>query len=302
MVHTRVPAALRRGDLVALLSPASWSEQEGISAAVETLESWGLRVRLGQHARDRLGYLAGADVDRLEDLNAAIRDPDVRAVVALRGGCGSSRLSRSVDVLALGADPKPIVGFSDITALHCVWHAAGVVSLHGCVTNAHAESVRRQLCGQAAETVRSDPDAFGASLSTSGRVGGKLFGGNLEMLARSVGVVDMDLRGHVLLLEINRSAGLGMVDRALTQLILSGTLDGVRGVALGALQGFEGYRDRGWDVLDVLRERLSVLGVPVLAGLPLGHLPEPVTVPLGVDCRLDADAGTFSCSAGLRVT
>lgn len=303
MVHAiRTPPALVHGDLVALLSPASWSEDEWVTTSVETLESWGLRVRLGQHARDRLGYLAGTDADRLGDLNRAIRDPEVRVIVTLRGGCGSLRVTRSVDVAALRADPKPIVGFSDITALLSVWYAAGVTSLHGCVAGAHAENVRDQLWGLPPAVVERDPGALGADLTTSGRATGRLFGGNLEMLARSVGVVDLDLRGHVFLVEINRSAGLGMVDRALTQLILSGTLDGITGVAVGELQGFEGYVDREWDVLDVLRDRLSLLDVPVLAGLPLGHLSDPFTVPIGAACVLDADAGTLTCSTGLSAS
>jgi muramoyltetrapeptide carboxypeptidase len=117
-----------------------------------------------------------------------------------------------------------------------------------------------------------------------------MIGGNLEMLARSVGVLDLDLRGQILLLELNRAAGLGMVDRALSQLLMSGTLRGVQGVALGHLQGFEDYVDRGWDVIDVLRERLAELAVPILSGLPLGHLPGPRIVPMGTEVVLDADA------------
>lgn len=141
---------------------------------------------------------------------------------------------------------------------------------------------------------------YGAALTTTGRATGRLAGGNLEMLARGVGVLDVELGGHVLLVEINRAAGLGMVDRALTQLIDSGSLDGIVGVAVGTLEGFDDYRDRGWDVLDVLRDRLGLLGVPILAGLPLGHDPDPVTVPLGVRCELDADAGTLRCAQAVE--
>jgi muramoyltetrapeptide carboxypeptidase len=131
----------------------------------------------------------------------------------------------------------------------------------------------------------------------SGQASGPLFGGNLEMLARSVGVLEPDLSGHVLLLEINKAAGLGNVDRALTQLIMSGTLHGIIGVALGWLAGFEDYEDRGWTILDVLRDRFAVLDVPVLAGLPLGYDPDPRTVPLSTDCRLDADHGYLTCQS-----
>lgn len=279
--------------MIALVSPASWSEESWLTESIATVESWGFRARVGHHATDRLGYMAGGDAERAADLNAAIRDPEVRAISTLRGGCGSLRLLADIDTDALRADPKPIIGFSDITALHQLWQRAGVPSVHGAVAGDRASTVRQLLVGGRNEPVRSDRDQYGAGLTTTGTASGPLTGGNLEMLARGVGVVDNDLDGHVLLVEINRAAGLGMVDRALTQLLLSGALDGVSGVALGVLEGFEGYQDRGWTVLDVLRDRLGALGVPVLAGLPLGHLEHPVSVPLGVECELDADAGTL---------
>ncbi|MFD2793739.1 LD-carboxypeptidase [Promicromonospora vindobonensis] len=288
------PQKLEPDDVVALVSPASWSEESWLEESIATIESWGFRARVGRHATDRLGYLAGGDRERAADLNAAIQDPEVRAILCLRGGCGSLRLLADVDADALRADPKPIIGFSDITALHQVWHRAGVPSVHGAVAGTRRDTVRQLLVGERCEPVRSDRGQFGAELTTTGTAAGPLFGGNLDMLARGVGVVDNDLEGHVLLLETHREVGLGMVDRAVTQLLLSGTLAGVSGVAVGTLEGFEDYRDREWTVLDVLHERLGVLGVPVLGGLPLGHLESPVSVPLGVDCVLDADAGTLT--------
>lgn len=285
---------------MALVAPASWADSAWIEQTAGVLAGWGWEVRVGRHAHDRLGYLAGTDHDRLADLNAAIRDPRVRAIVCVTGGCGSFRLVRGVDVEALRADPKPIVGYSDITALHRVWQAVGVPSLHGAGAGAHAETVRKLLIGARPDPVVADPNRYGAMLTTTGAATGVLAGGNLELLARNVGVVEFDLEGCVLLLEANRAAGLGMVDRALTQLIDSGSLAGISGVAIGILEGFEGYEDRDWDVVDVLRERLGLLKVPILAGLPVGHDPNPVTVPLGVACVLDADAGTLACGPAMR--
>lgn len=295
-----LPRRLALGDAVALLAPASWAERTWIEKTAQRLAAMGWRVRLGAHVHDRLGYLAGSDSDRLLDLNAAIRDPEIRAIICVTGGCGSFRLVRQLDADALRADPKPLVGFSDITALHRAWQAAGVASLHGAVAGDRADSVRELLLGETPGPLHSDPGRYGAALTTTGRATGWLVGGNLELLARGVGLLDIDLDGHVLLIEMNRAAGLGMVDRALTQLIDSGTLVGIVGVVVGTLDGFDGYHDRGWDVIDVLRDRLGLLGVPILAGLPLGHDPDPVTVPLGVRCVLDADAGTLHCEAALH--
>lgn len=296
MIRVRAPRPVVRGDTVALLAPASWCDEDWVGWSADKLASWGLQVRLGNHVRDRHGYLAGTDPDRLDDLNSAIRDPQIRAIVCLRGGCGSFRLVHDVDIDALRADPKPLVGFSDITALHRVWHAAGVPALHGAVAGTDADGVRALLAGVPPEPLRSDPSRLGAELTTGGRGAGPLFGGNLETLARSVGVTDSDLSGHVLLLEINLGSGLGAVDSALSQLVMSGALDGITGIALGELAGFGDQRKSGWSIIDVLRDRFAVLDVPVLAGLPLGHLADPVTVPLGVGCRLDADARTLTCA------
>lgn len=300
MTPPRLPRALGPGDTVALLSPASWSEDDQIQETVTTIESWGFRPLLGDHVHERQGYLAGADEDRLADLNGAIRDPEVRAVVCLAGGCGSFRLLHGIDVDALRADPKPLIGYSDITALHRVWQLAGVPSLHGAVAGMNQGDVKDVLVGGVPAAVHADPAQFGAGLTTRGRAIGPLAGGNLEMLARSVGVVDVDLRGHILLLEINRSAGLGHVDRALTQLMMAGALDGIIGLALGWLSGFEDYGDRGWTVIDVLRDRIGPLEVPVLAGLALGHGPDPRVAPLGVQSTLDVDAGHLSFSPALQ--
>jgi len=298
---TTLPARLQPGDRVAVVSPSSWPDSRAsLGPLLDTLESWGLRPELGAHVVDRRGYMAGTDADRLSDLNQALRDPGVRAVIASTGGCGGLRLVRGVDADALERDPKPLVGYSDITALHQFWRRSGVPALHGAVDGAYRDAVRGQLMDAAATLVRSDPDAITAALTTTGTASGELVGGNLEMLARSVGVVDVAWQGCILMVEANKAAGLGMVDRALTQLRLSGALDGITGVALGSFEEFAGYQDREWTIVDTLHDLLGDLGVPILGGLPLGHVPDPVPVPLGVPAVLDADAGQLSVEALVR--
>lgn len=296
-VSVMFPAAPTRpvlpGDTVAVVSPASWDEASRVDQLLDLLRCWGLAVRVGRHAMDRCGYMAGADEDRLADLNDAVRNPKVRAIITTRGGCGSFRLAQGLDVDALRRDPKPLVGFSDITALHQVWHAVGVPSLHGAPSGQHAEDVRVQLMCPEPVEVHPEPGSLTHGLTTTGTARGPVFGGHLEMLSRMVGVVDLDLHGHILLLEATRTVGLGMVDRAMSQLLLSGSLDGLAGLALGRFEGFAGYEDRGWTVLDVLRDYRDRLGVPTLGGLPIGHGQDARTIPLGVMCTLDADRGTL---------
>lgn len=284
-----------------MVSPSSWPDSRAdLDPLLHTLEAWGLRPQVGTHVVDRRGYMAGTDADRLADLNQALRDPGIRAVIASRGGCGGLRLVHGVDRQALEHDPKPLVGYSDITALHQVWRRAGVPVVHGAIDGVHQEAVRGQLMSAAATSVTSDPSTITAAMTTTGRASGDLVGGNLEIIARSVGVVEVSWQGCIVMVEANKAAGLGMVDRALTQLRLSGALDHITGVAVGSFEEFTEYRDRGWTVVDTLHDLLDDLGVPILGGLPLGHIDDPVPLPLGVPAVLDADAGQLSTEALVR--
>jgi muramoyltetrapeptide carboxypeptidase len=156
-------------------------------------------------------------------------------------------------------------------------------------------------------TVRRDPDALSAAVDVPGHATGLLIGGNLREVVGSVGVRLPNLDGAILFLEEFRTIGLGQIDRQLTQLIRSGALDGVRGIALGLISGFGGYTDRGWDVLDVLHDRLGPLGVPVLGGLMAGHGgvgadggPDQDAVAIGATAVLDTAAGTLTVGPCVR--
>jgi muramoyltetrapeptide carboxypeptidase len=297
------PPRLQPGDRVRLVSPASFPERAWVETSIEILESWGLIVEVGGHALDQWGYLAGRDEDRLADLNDAFRDSRKRAIVTTRGGAGAYRIAQRLAFDAVRADPKPVVGFSDITYLHlALWHHARVPSIHGCLAGARAAaSVRQLLMTTEPITLTRDAGTLSSHVEVPGRASGPLIGGNLSSVAGSVGVRFPSLRGAILFLEDERRIGLGRVDRQLTQLIDSGSLDGIAGVALGLFTGFDGYVDRGWNLLDVLRDRLGELGVPVLGGLPAGHGgvgadggPDQIALPIGPTATLDTDAGTLT--------
>ncbi|MBK5223164.1 MAG: hypothetical protein JJE52_09870 [Acidimicrobiia bacterium] len=156
-------------------------------------------------------------------------------------------------------------------------------------------------------TVRRVPNAVSAQVGVGGRATGRLLGGNLTSLATSVGVRLPNLDGAILFMEDLKHKGLGFVDRLLTQLVRSGAMDGVRGIALGSFEGFHDVMDRGWTIVDVLEHQLGGLGVPVLGGLPCGHdvtgsdgRPDQVAIPLGTHAELDADAGTLTLAAPCR--
>ena len=247
--------------------------------------------------------MAGRDQDRLADLNDAFRDPAVRAIISTRGGAGSYRIADGIDFDAVRADPKPVVGFSDITNIHlALWAHVGLATIHGCLAGPTATAgVRDLLMSVAPLTIRRNPAALSAAIDVPGRAVGPLIGGNLRELAGSVGAGLADLTGAIVLLEDLRHVGVGQVDRNLTQLIRSGSLDGIAAIALGSFEGFNGYGDHGWTVIDVLRDRLGALGVPVLGGLDIGHdlvgstdVTDQCAVTLGATATLDTDAGTLT--------
>lgn len=289
------------GDAVRLVSPSGPTRPDRVARGIELLESWGLRVQTGRHVFDRNGYLAGHDDDRLKDLNEAFEDPAVRAVVCTRGGYGAQRI---VDRVRLGT-PKPLVGFSDITALQlAVWRRAGWPGVHG----PGAAWFDDRLPASSAASLRAALFSSDPLLSYTGEneetsavrvpgppVRGVLLGGNLAMLASTVGTVDMpDFSGKIVLLEDVGEAPY-RVDRMLTHLRRAGALDGVAGVAVGQFTNCVGAGPT--TVVDVLREQLGALGVPVLGGLRIGHGVGQETVVLGAPAVLDVGVGCLTSRA-----
>lgn len=295
-----------------LVAPACPPDRDDVARGFETLTSWGLQVELGEHLFDQWGYMAGRDEDRIADLNDAFRDPGVRAVIAAMGGKGTYRIVDDLDTEALIRDPKPVVGFSDITHLHlALWRRCRLATLHGPFAKYDddftgpdsAESLRRALMTTDPVILHRDPSETTADITVEGTATGFLMGGNLDAIRTETGAGLPSLKNAILFLEHQRGTGLGEVDRALTQLIRSGSLDGVRGIVLGQFIRFERDADDpslgGWGINDVLRDRLTRLGVPVLGGIPAGHSAHPPTIPLGTEATIDTAAGTLTVQSAV---
>ena len=208
-----LPPTLRAGDKVRFVSPASTPDESGVLQRKALLESWGLKVDLGQHVFRKRGFLAGTDEERLTDLNAALRDRDVRAIMATRGGKGSYRIADQLDFDAARADPKFLIGFSDITILHLsLWKHCRLVGIHGGFTDANSEALRRALMSSDDIRLQSRGDEPTSALTTSGTARGRLLGGNLDMVSTAAGWALPDLAGAILLLEAV-TMHVGQVDR-----------------------------------------------------------------------------------------
>lgn len=282
------------GDTVRFVSPASQPQSEGIARRAAVLRSWGLKVEIAPHAFDKLSFLAGTDADRLADLADAFLDPQVRAVFATRGGKGSHRIAHRLPFPSITHDPKPLVGFSDITLLHLMlWKRCRLAGVHGALTSdpegnlsaTAAASLRAVLMEDGPVRMAADPVIESSALTRSGTATGRLLGGNLDMLATAAGWALPSLDGAILLLE-SVGLGIGQIDRALTMLVRARHLERVAGVAVGYVVGTPPHPP--WNAIDVMGQHLAGLGVPVLGGLPIGHHPDAQSLPVGLPTLLDA--------------
>jgi muramoyltetrapeptide carboxypeptidase len=300
---TRRPARLRPGSKVAVVGPSSPGDPDALAEGCRILTGWGLDVRAGAHAlaqHPTLEYLAGEDAGRAADLQQAWLDPAVEAILCARGGYGAQRIVDQLDWPAMaGAEPKILTGFSDITTLHEAialrLHVATVHAPNICGDGFTAHPAARKALRQALfdpeapPPLTSDPAAWLAS----GHAAGLTAGGNLSMIAASLGTTDGrgtgGFAGRILLLEdVNEDCY--RLDRMLTQLLRSGALDGVAGIVLGTWTGCkpaEGVRL-------VMADRLGGLGVPVAWGTGFGHTAPQPAIPLGVPAVLDAATGTLT--------
>ena len=243
----------------------------------------------GAHVRNRLDYLAGTDSGRLSDLNAALRDPDIDGVWCVRGGYGVLRLLETVDYEALRRVPKPVIGFSDITALHAaIGVKAGVISYHGPTARGTlAEFSKTSLERALVDGGNPAGAAEQAEVLVSGAARGRLAGGNLAVLTALTGTPFFpDLEGSILVLE-DVNEPVYRIDRMLRHLRLTGALAGVAGLMFGA------FTERGDDADSVplarlLLETAEAIGAPCVSGAPIGHLDEQWTLPLGALAELNA--------------
>ncbi|MGI8575672.1 MAG: S66 peptidase family protein [Egibacteraceae bacterium] len=294
------PPALRSGDRVALLAPSSpVLHPDRLARGVELLTSWGLEPVTMPHLHGQHGFLAGTDAQRLADLRGALEDPFIHAIWCARGGYGVQRLLDGLDYERLRSHPKLVVGFSDLTALlAALGRRAGLVTIHGPMgewddarTGAEQAAWLRRLLTEPRPLGRvpSPP----CDVLVDGVAEGVLYGGNLSLLSASVGTTDQpDLRGAIVLIEEVGERPY-RVDRMLRHLLRADVFEGLAGCVFGAFVGCEERRAQrsSQTVEEVVTVFAHELGVPTIAGAPLGHGPGQLALPLGVRAQLDARRG-----------
>jgi muramoyltetrapeptide carboxypeptidase len=298
------------GGTIGVAAPASpYESRSDVLRSVEWWEGQGYRVKLAEHVFAQDDFVAGDPRDRAADLSALFADPEVDVVQCLQGGYGSAQTIPFLDFDAIAANPKPFVGFSDITALHvAIRQRTGLATFYGNgflgmgaaeTTDFSKERLLAVLRGEGAGEVPRDPDDPFVRALRGGKATAPLVGGCLWLLLQTLGTPwEIELDGAILFFE-DYHLPTYYLDGILTQLAHAGKLAGVRGVVVGEMVKSDwGDHPSGWPRMrpleDVLEVHLEPLGVPVVYKLPLGHGKHLATIALGVTATLDADARTLT--------
>lgn len=294
------PRALAPGARIRAVSPASPVEAAKVADGVALLREAGYEVELAPHALDSSGYLAGTDEDRAADLAAAFADPEVDAVFCTRGGYGCARIVGRLPLDAMAASGKLFCGFSDVTTIHLALNRRGLATLYCPMLLTLsvprppyvAESLLKGLAGGDSLAV----DYPAAETLCPGVAEGEVTGGCLCLLADSAGTPDaFDPAGKIVVIE-DVDEPPHRVDAMLTQMLNHGRIQQAAGIVVGEMTRTGEKADPGIGGADwqaIVRDRLGGLGLPAVLGFPFGHVPGPLSVPLGVRARLDAGAGTL---------
>jgi muramoyltetrapeptide carboxypeptidase len=305
-----LPPALNKGDTVGLVSPSSASSDRlSLQLAREAMEAFGLKVKTGAHYDARHGHLAGTDAERAGDLNAMFADTQVKAIVCVRGGSGAARLLPLLDYARIRANPKILLGYSDITALHSAIQArTGLVTFHGQIGSGtwnrfNADQFerlffKRELMHYQNPVVDADDELVPRRNRTltlrGGTAQGELVGGNLTVLTALAGSPYLpDFTGKILFLEDVEEAPY-RIDRMFSTLKLMGALDKVAGFIFGECTDCTPGDGYGSLTLDqIFDDYILPLKIPAYRGAMIGHIREQFIVPVGGKVVMDADAGTF---------
>ncbi len=300
-----LPKSLQKGSIIAIASPASPVSAWNMSAAIKTLTSLGYKVEVGPIAKKQKNehkYFSASDDDRADEFMEFIKREDVDAIMCGRGGYGVMRILRMLDYEAIKANPKIIVGFSDITALLSAIHAqTGMVTFHGPVacssfdkftTTSFVSAVDKSKFNESGSIKIDELIAI-----NKGKADGIIQGGNLRLIASTLGTpYEINTDGAILFLE-DVSEHAYEIDRMLTQLMLAGKFDNIKAVVLGKFKKLNVrksfYPNRAMTILEVITEIFKPLGVPCVYDFPFGHITSKLTLPIGVAATIDADKKTF---------
>lgn len=306
-----IPKHLSPGDTIGIISPASNKfDSEPYEIAAETFQAMGLKVKLGSHVNAHYGHLAGTDEERAEDLNNMFKDPEVDAIIALRGGSGAARILDKIDYKSISKNPKIFIGYSDITALHMAIYAkTGLVTFHGPMAvskwNNFSYSIFKEILFNKQAYTYKNPKELGDNLVQvdhrirtifPGKAEGILVGGNLSVLSGIMGSDYLPNWDNKILYLEEIGEKIYAIDRMMSQLKLAGVFDKISGFVFGKCTdcdpGGSGFGSLTLE--EVIDHYIKPLGIPAYSGAMFGHVDNNSTIPNGLKATMDSSNGTIT--------
>lgn len=302
-----LPKHLRPGDKVGVCAPAgAINSIQEVSEFTEVLKNMGFRVKNGRNVAGQYGYFSANDTARAEEFMSLVEDEEIRAIFTIRGGWGCARILRQLDFSVIGRNPKIIMGFSDVTTLlNAITAKTGLATYHGPSGNSswneYSVSWIRKTLMDTKPVLYHNSSGEDAPIVTyvNGKSRGKLYGGNLSVVASLLGSEYLpDWKDTLLFLEdVNEEPY--RIDRMLTQLDLAGVLNKVQGVILGSFRKCVPEEPgRSFSLEQVFEQHFAHRRYPVFFGAQIGHIQNKFTLPVGVEAEMDADAGTIRLMHG----
>lgn len=304
-----LPRGIQQGDKIGIISPsAATADRIQFDFAKETMGALGFEVQLGENLKNRRGHLAGTDEERAADLNEMFADKDIKAIICIRGGSGAARILPLIDYNIIKKNPKPLLGYSDITALHNAIHAkTGLITFHGPNGSGSWNSFnvkqfenmffKKEMVSFENEQVKGDDLIVKQNRIQTIRPGiasGKILGGNLTVLTALSGTPYLpDFENAILFVE-DIGEDPYKIDRMMSTLLLNGTLSKIKGFIFGQCTDCNPSGGFGSLTLDdILDDYILPLNIPAYKGAMIGHVPKQFIVPVGGQVEMNANAGTF---------
>jgi muramoyltetrapeptide carboxypeptidase len=305
MIKKRIkPKRLKKGDTIGLIAPGSSVTEEKFNKAVTNLEKLRFNVHYTKNIMAKRGYLAGTDEQRLHDLHFMFNNPKIDGIWCIRGGYGCGRLLPKIDYSLIRKNPKPLIGYSDVTALlQAIFYKTGLIGFHGPVAvSDFTEYATTQFqavlmeprspfqINNAPENDKKEDAAFQTKVIKSGKAKGQIVGGNLSLISSLAGTkYQLNVKGKIVFLE-DIGERPYRIDRMLTQLLQSCNLKSAAGIALGIFDDCEAKEGSdSLTLMETLEDRLSDLEIPVIYGLSFGHIADQFTFPIGIEAELDTE-------------
>jgi muramoyltetrapeptide carboxypeptidase len=300
------PPRLNNGDKLALVTPGSYITEQEKEDSLDVLYKLGFRVTYSDRLMQKNGYFSATDEERAADLNEMFGRKDVKGIMCARGGYGCARILPFLNYELIRNNPKPLIGFSDVTALHyAIYKKSKLITFHGPVSIStfskfSVKNFDDVLVNPTFEltlmnsTSNNNYNPYGLTVISEGISEGELIGGNLTLAVSLIGTeYDIDYSGKIIFLEEFIEEPY-RIDRMLTQMIQAGKFDDAAGIALGVFKLCESDKSNpsfqnSYTLMEVLQDRLGNLGIPVIYGLSFGHVVDKFTLPVGAKAELNSE-------------